>query len=223
MQPFKSAIQWIPDDYPMTYDQINYWDCIPWDTHGGRVTLAGDAAHPMPPRRYIALPITAHVKLNFTDRGQGLNNGIQDVYNLVSLLTSQTSAFSTPGGTTNGTANGETEAPNAPSPDLATAIQAYSDEVAKRGGAEVETSRHNAFMTLDWEKLKESPLFKHALNKMPVAASNGDANGDADGDFKGDAEAGGEAAKQKEVERAMEGVKMEDGHGPEKLKAVIGA
>ncbi|KAI0378585.1 FAD/NAD(P)-binding domain-containing protein [Hypomontagnella monticulosa] len=40
-----------------------------WDTHGGRVTLVGDAAHPM----------TYH-------RGQGLNHSLMDVYKLFELL-----------------------------------------------------------------------------------------------------------------------------------------
>ncbi len=49
-EPFRSAVQWIPDDTKITYNSIAYWVTVPWDDHGGRATLAGDAAHPMPPR-----------------------------------------------------------------------------------------------------------------------------------------------------------------------------
>lgn len=49
-EPFKSAIEWISDDDPTTIvSRISYWVTEPWDNHGGRVTLAGDAAHPMTP------------------------------------------------------------------------------------------------------------------------------------------------------------------------------
>lgn len=65
---------WLPDDTPATFDAINYWQSIPWDTKDGRITLAGDAAHPMPPHR-----------------GQGLNHAIQDAYNLVNVLTKSAS------------------------------------------------------------------------------------------------------------------------------------
>jgi len=49
-EPFRSAVQWMSDDTKITYNSIAYWVPVPWDSHSGRVTLAGDAAHPMPPR-----------------------------------------------------------------------------------------------------------------------------------------------------------------------------
>ena len=39
----------IPDDTQIPYIDVSYWIAQPWDTHNGLVTLAGDAAHPMPP------------------------------------------------------------------------------------------------------------------------------------------------------------------------------
>lgn len=48
-EPFRSAIQWIPEDVKFPYVDVSYWVAKPWDSHKGRVTLAGDAAHPMPP------------------------------------------------------------------------------------------------------------------------------------------------------------------------------
>ncbi|KAI9753800.1 MAG: hypothetical protein M1835_000954 [Candelina submexicana] len=50
-EPFRSATLWMPEDTPITYDRISYWVPIPWDDKEGRGTLAGDAAHPMPPRK----------------------------------------------------------------------------------------------------------------------------------------------------------------------------
>lgn len=43
-----------------------YWIAEPWDTRHGRITLAGDSAHPMPPYR-----------------GQGGNHAILDSFNFV--------------------------------------------------------------------------------------------------------------------------------------------
>ncbi|KAH8587040.1 monooxygenase [Bisporella sp. PMI_857] len=57
------------DDTKITYDKMAYWVPIPWDNHDGRVTLAGDAAHPMTPHR-----------------GQGLNHAICDASHLVDTV-----------------------------------------------------------------------------------------------------------------------------------------
>lgn len=51
-EPFRSAVMWMPDNTKITYDKMAYWVPIPWDNHDGRVTLAGDAAHPMTPREW---------------------------------------------------------------------------------------------------------------------------------------------------------------------------
>jgi hypothetical protein len=41
----------MPNNTKVTYDKMAYWVPVPWDNHEGRVTLAGDAAHPMTPRK----------------------------------------------------------------------------------------------------------------------------------------------------------------------------
>lgn len=50
-EPWKSAFEWVGDDQPAWYSAMAVWDpSLPeheWDTRKGRVTLAGDAAHPM--------------------------------------------------------------------------------------------------------------------------------------------------------------------------------
>lgn len=48
-EPARSAFTWIPPDTLVHKADISYWIMQPWDNHGGRMTLVGDAAHPMPP------------------------------------------------------------------------------------------------------------------------------------------------------------------------------
>jgi hypothetical protein len=49
MEPLQSAIDWTPDGSRCNADEMKYWVASPWDNHGGRVTIVGDAAHPMLP------------------------------------------------------------------------------------------------------------------------------------------------------------------------------
>jgi 2-polyprenyl-6-methoxyphenol hydroxylase-like FAD-dependent oxidoreductase len=46
-EPYKSAIEWIPEDTEVLKDQLKIWKTVPWDNQDGRVTLCGDAAHAM--------------------------------------------------------------------------------------------------------------------------------------------------------------------------------
>ncbi|KAH9231177.1 hypothetical protein K456DRAFT_1726870 [Colletotrichum gloeosporioides 23] len=70
-EPYRSAALWVPDDTYIPRDKYAEWKRIaPWNNFGGRVTVAGDAAHPMCPFR-----------------GQGLNNALQDAGNLVKAIT----------------------------------------------------------------------------------------------------------------------------------------
>ncbi|KAI3553110.1 hypothetical protein CABS01_07042 [Colletotrichum abscissum] len=68
-EPFRSALEWTPVGSSCYLDEMKYWLPSPWETHDGRVTLAGDAAHPM-------LPF----------RGQGLQHAIIDVQNYINTL-----------------------------------------------------------------------------------------------------------------------------------------
>ncbi|KAF9700211.1 hypothetical protein EKO04_001433 [Ascochyta lentis] len=70
-EPYKSAIEWIPENTPVLKDQLKIWKTQPWENQGGRVTLCGDAAHAM----------TFH-------RGQGANNAFFSAHSLVEALKS---------------------------------------------------------------------------------------------------------------------------------------
>ncbi|GLA33917.1 hypothetical protein AnigIFM63309_003940 [Aspergillus niger] len=71
--PWKSAFEWLPDDQQVWHMGLSDFDprekSHRWDNRGGRVTLAGDAAHAMT-----------------YQRGQGLNHSITDAANLVEAV-----------------------------------------------------------------------------------------------------------------------------------------
>ncbi|KAJ5205841.1 Monooxygenase FAD-binding [Penicillium cf. griseofulvum] len=67
VDPWRSIFEWMPSDSEVWYAKLRNWDpSLPehqWDNLQGRVTLAGDAAHPMT-----------------FQRGQGLNHAMKDAY-----------------------------------------------------------------------------------------------------------------------------------------------
>ena len=71
--PWKSAYEWTPDDAPVWYMGLTDWDPgaegHAWDNQAGRVTLMGDACHPMT-----------------YQRGQGLNHSLTDAGKLRDAL-----------------------------------------------------------------------------------------------------------------------------------------
>ncbi len=73
VNPWRSVFEWMPDDAEVWYSKLRNWDpSLPehqWDNSGGRVTLAGDAAHPMT-----------------FQRGQGLNHALQDAFTLCKAI-----------------------------------------------------------------------------------------------------------------------------------------
>ncbi|KAG9687264.1 FAD/NAD(P)-binding domain-containing protein, partial [Aureobasidium melanogenum] len=68
-EPFKSAYDCLDNNLDIRFEELGLWETKEWDCENGRVVLAGDAAHAMPPHR-----------------GQGLNHAIQDAYNLINIL-----------------------------------------------------------------------------------------------------------------------------------------
>lgn len=53
--PARSAFMWLPSDTEVHKADISYWIPHAWDNRQGRLTLIGDAAHPMPPCKPILL------------------------------------------------------------------------------------------------------------------------------------------------------------------------
>ncbi|KAL8940790.1 MAG: hypothetical protein Q9211_002112 [Gyalolechia sp. 1 TL-2023] len=134
--PFKSAVEWLPDDSPTAwYGKMQHWDPGDpdhrWDNKGGRVTLAGDAAHPMT-----------------FQRGQGLNHAITDAAKLRDAIMCiwQDSRGQ----------HAETKA---------RCIQEYESEMIKRGSDEVRLGEMNTKMLHDWEKVMQSPVMQKGLKK----------------------------------------------------------
>ncbi|KAJ5873406.1 uncharacterized protein N7473_013279 [Penicillium subrubescens] len=68
--PFlQETVDRIPEGTPVTEIKLADWECLSWDNHAGRVTLAGDAAHAM----------TMY-------RGEAANHGILDAYQLMQAI-----------------------------------------------------------------------------------------------------------------------------------------
>jgi hypothetical protein len=63
-EPFRSAVLWMPDDTKVSFDRMVYWVTVPWDSRQGRVTLVGDAAHPMAPCKSLYSLSFFRMKLN---------------------------------------------------------------------------------------------------------------------------------------------------------------
>ncbi|KAL8716228.1 MAG: hypothetical protein Q9220_000133 [cf. Caloplaca sp. 1 TL-2023] len=127
-EPIRSAYLSLPQKSKIWCHQLSQWPTLSWDNHQGRVTLAGDAAHPM----------TYH-------RGQGLNNAIQDAFNLCEALNQHFE-------------HGK---------DLSEVISGYEKEVQERGRAAVISSGENSVMIHDWEQLKQSPVFTMGMKALP--------------------------------------------------------
>ena len=54
-EPIRSTFESIPKNARLWIDRLTQWPTLPWDNHNGRVTLAGDAAHPMTYREFSKL------------------------------------------------------------------------------------------------------------------------------------------------------------------------
>lgn len=75
------------------------------------------------------------------DRGQGLNKAVHDAGNLRLALDLYVHDQRR----------------------LSDALAAYDSEVVERGREAVLSSGRNSMMVLDWEQLRNSPVFKHGI------------------------------------------------------------
>lgn len=131
----------MPDDNEnVWYGKLNHWDPGEkghrWDGREGRVTLAGDAAHPMT-----------------FQRGQGLNHALTDSLKLCEAITK---AWRGEVGGKGGFVGTE---------ERAAAIDAYETEMIARAGEEVRLSAKNTAMLHDWEQVLQSPVFQKGVGK----------------------------------------------------------
>ncbi len=52
-EPWRSVGRAVKDGTTIPMDRLTYWEkSKKWDNRGGRMTLCGDAAHPMTPRKF---------------------------------------------------------------------------------------------------------------------------------------------------------------------------
>lgn len=145
-EPFRSANAWVPDGTPVYANRVTYWEPFPWDNHGGKVSLAGDAAHLMTFRKLHAGLEPRGVRGAYqiaADRGQGLNHAIIDAANYVAAL----------------------RAVDPGHEDLKDAISRYEMEMIARGREEVRLSKLNTEMVHDWDRLVQSPLFQMGIKR----------------------------------------------------------
>jgi 2-polyprenyl-6-methoxyphenol hydroxylase-like FAD-dependent oxidoreductase len=142
-EPFRSSLLWIPEGTATYNDRMSYWITIPWDNHKGMITLAGDAAHPLPPCMCFEFSFDIS-RLIEPVRGQGANHSICDASNLVDAIVKIHA----------GEGSREDE------------ITGYDKEAIKRGAEEVRLSLDSAQNVHVWENLMASPMMQHGLTKM---------------------------------------------------------
>jgi len=132
--PFKESVTTIPRGTKFWHARLTYWPTKPWDSRGGRVTLAGYAAHAMTFRKFPACSGIFH-SLTVSDRGQGLGNAITDVAQLLGRLKEMME---------------QTPA------ELARAVQEYEKEVWPRGHEAVMANLENTIFLHNWETVMQS-------------------------------------------------------------------
>lgn len=156
--PFGCANAWIPEGTPVSFSRITYWEPVAWDNHDGKISLAGDAAHPMTFRMFTSRLLDllllqggnthninkkARLKSDYA-RGQGANHAIADVLGYIEAIERVQS--------------GELS--------LQDAVQMYEDEMIPRSGEEVRLSLLNTKMTHSWKDFMQSPVVKNGITRV---------------------------------------------------------
>lgn len=146
--PWRTAGLNVKNDTEIFTLPATYWMPTIWDNHNGRITLAGDAAHPMPPRKFVLNRKQVLRLICSRDRGQGLNNAMQDASNLVDALTDRAARA-----------------------DLKKAIDAYEAEMRERASKEVHISKEQATKVSDWKTLMDTPMVRMGMKKQADAVA----------------------------------------------------
>lgn len=138
-QPFRAVIEAIDLDDPHGQkgawaNHLPYWPTQGWPDHParGKVTLAGDAAHPMTPHR-----------------GQGLNNAILDCRDLVKEIFL---AREEP--------RGGKRLDGQQQQALQDAVKRYEVSMWERGHEAVLSNLENSIAVHDWDLLMKSPIMR---------------------------------------------------------------
>jgi hypothetical protein len=151
--PFREAFLSIPDEAPVWHNRLSNWPTKPWDSRGGRITLVGDAAHPMAFRTYCifwgAAPGSeTHQSLFaddiWTDRGQGLQNAVTDAASFLEYVR-------------------EMKEPTRE--ELVGAVKKYEEELWPRGEEAVLASEENTNMVHDCDDMLKSQLYVGGMDR----------------------------------------------------------
>jgi 2-polyprenyl-6-methoxyphenol hydroxylase-like FAD-dependent oxidoreductase len=141
--PFlQQAVDGIPRGTPVTEIKLADWECLDWDNHSGRVTLAGDAAHAMTMCKWNHSGQMRYI-LTVLDRGEAANHGLLDAYCLMEAIVQIYNGSATP----------------------SVAIQSYEQEMRARTRRAVRLSRQACRDAHDWGRLDETSaiLTKRAM------------------------------------------------------------
>lgn len=147
-EPWKTAGLNVTDDTEIYAAPATYWMPTAWHNHNGMITLAGDAAHPMPPRKFSPFSNKMSRLTSLIDRGQGLNNAMQDASNLVDALTD-----------------------HAARAYLGEAIDAYEAEMRERASKEVQISKEQATKSSDWKTFMDTPMVRIGMKRLADAVA----------------------------------------------------
>lgn len=111
------------------------------------MTLAGDAAHSMLPRKSVhshaIKPEVTELTMPCAERGQGLNNAIKDASDIVDSIVAAMNGQKT----------------------FKDAITEYEAEMKPRGAKEVALSLEQALKARKTDTLKDSPIFKQGWKR----------------------------------------------------------
>jgi 2-polyprenyl-6-methoxyphenol hydroxylase-like FAD-dependent oxidoreductase len=128
----------VPEGTEVTSNNLSYWVPVHWDDRSGRVTLVGDAAHPMIFRKCFKPYYPTFERTIQLERGQGVNHVIADATVLVKELTAAMVSLKS-----------EKEA-----------VEAYQTEMVSRAGEEVVLGVMNTETLHDWNQFSQSALMQ---------------------------------------------------------------